>query len=392
MTEPRTIRWGILATGGIALTSTRDLLTDPTTRGVTNLRHTVVAAASSSSQSKAESFLRTVNAPPSAKPYGSYADLIADPSVDIVYIATPHSHHYTNALLALRGGKHVLCEKALTVNAAQARHLVETARERGVLLMEAVWTRYFPLTAYVREVIQSGRLGPVTRVLADCSVATEPHTSFPDGAHRMVNPALAGGALLDMGIYSLTWVFTALWRAGTGQTPPRVVSAMAHYGPTGADEMCTVVVVFPRAQDAGGDAHGIATTSMRVDTDPGGRGSAPSVRIQGPKGEVQVFPPTYRPTKTRVVLLDGTVEEKDWAQPGPGIGSKWFNGFGGPTNAEGEGHGMFWEADEAARCVIEGRKEGALEGWDESVLIMEVMDEVRKQGGLVYPEEIERVE
>jgi hypothetical protein len=94
-----------------------------------------------------------------------------------------------------------------------------------------------------------------------------------------------------------------------------------------------------------------------------------------------------------VVLKDGgVVEEKNWPQPGPGEGSGWYNGFGGGKNGEGEGHGMFWEADEAASAVAEGRKEGKFEGLDESIVIMETMDEVRKQGGLVYPEKIETTE
>lgn len=101
----------------------------------------------------------------------------------------------------------------------------------------------------------------------------------------------------------------------------------------------------------------------------------------------------FRPTKTKIVLTDGTVEEKDWPQPGPGKGSGWENGLGeSMRNAEGEGHGMFWEADEAGMALLEGRKEGKFEGLEESVLIMEVMDEVRRQGGLRYPEAIESTE
>ncbi|PSN64878.1 oxidoreductase domain-containing protein [Corynespora cassiicola Philippines] len=389
---PTTVRWGILATGGIAITFTKDLLVDPQTRGVTNVKHTVVAAASSSSKSRAEQFLKDVGAPADAKPYGSYEELVNDPNIDIIYVATPHSHHYQNAMLALEAGKNVLCEKAFTVNAAQTKALADKAKEKNLFLMEAVWTRYFPLSIYVREQITSGRIGPIARVLADNSMALDPEENFKDGKHRMVNPDLAGGALLDLGIYSLTWVFQTLYHTqpeGKRQ-PPKVIAALKSYGATkDADETTTMVLTFPRSEEAGGDAHAIATTSLRVATSPGGNEDVPGIRIQGPKGEIQVFPPAFRPTRTKIILKDGTVEEKHWPQPGPGEGSGWYNGFGGGRNAEGEGHGMFWEADEAATAFVEGRKEGKYEGLAESILIMEVMDEVRKQGGLVYPEKIE---
>lgn len=151
-----------------------------------------------------------------------------DPNVDIIYIATPHSHHYHNAMLCLEAGKNVLCEKPFTVNAQQAKRLAEKAREKGCFLMEALWTRYFPLSAYVRETITSGRIGSVIRVTTDCSVATNPETSFKDANHRMVNSSLAGGALLDLGVYSLTWPFVALYHTQPAESrkPPRVLAAM----------------------------------------------------------------------------------------------------------------------------------------------------------------------
>lgn len=388
------------ATGGIALTFTKDLLVDPATRGVHDIKHTVVAAASSSSASRAEDFLKQVGAPSSAKAYGSYEELVKNPDIDIVYIATPHSHHYQNAMLCLEAGKNVLCEKAFTVNAAQAKKLVETARAKDLFLMEAVWTRYFPLSIYVRETITSGRLGTVTRVFADNSRASDPERTWADGKHRMVNPDLAGGALLDLGIYSLTWVFQTLYTTQPASTrqPPRVVSSVQKYPPTGVDEMTTILLTFPRPPEQGGDMHAVATTGFRTSSDVDDQGtSGPAIRIQGTKGELQVWPPAYRPTRTRLILTPdaagsaaATVEDKTFTQPGPGAGSNWYNGFGETMNAEGEGHGMFWEADEAGRAaLVEGRKEGQFESLDESVLIMEVMDEVRRQNGLKYPDQIE---
>ncbi|KAL1607637.1 hypothetical protein SLS60_002571 [Paraconiothyrium brasiliense] len=395
MSSTPTVRWGILATGGIALTFTKDLLLDPATRGVSSVKHTVVAAASSSSKSRAEAFLKEVAAPSDAKAYGSYEEFAEDPNVDIVYIATPHSHHYQNARLCLEAGKHVLCEKAFTVNAAQARKLAEIAKEKNLFLMEAVWTRYFPLSIYVREQITSGRIGHIARVISDNSMALDPEKSFTDGKHRMVNPDLAGGALLDLGIYALTWVFQTLYHTQPEKTrqPPKLLAFVKPYRGTGnADEHSTMILNFPRSEEEGGDAHAVATTSLRVATSPGASQDTPCVRIQGPKGEIQVFPPSFRPTKTKLILSDGTIEEKDWVYPGPGKGSNWYSGFGDSQHSEGEGRGMFWEADEAAEAILTGRKEAKFENLDESILIMEIMDEVRRQGGLEYPSKIETLD
>ena len=385
------VKWGILACGGIATTFARDLTVNPETRGVKDIEHTVVAAASSSSADRAKDFLKTIGASSSAKAYGSYEELVADKDIQVIYIATPHSHHFQNAMLCLEAGKNVLCEKAFTVNAKQAKILADKAKEKNLFLMEAVWTRYFPLSIYVRENITSGRIGNVQRVLADNSIGVAPE-SFGDD-HRMVNRELAGGALLDLGIYSLTWVFQTLYltQPENERKAPTVVSSMKKFR-TGADEMVTMLLTFPRSDKAGGDAIAVATTSMRVSADPDGKGSAgPAVRVQGDKGEIQVWFPTFRPTKTRIVLTDGTVEDKDWPQPGPGKGSGFVNGFG-EMNPEGEGHGMFWEADEVGHALKEGRKEGKYESIQESVVIMDVMDQVRKQNSLTYPEKIETTE
>ncbi|CRK10411.1 hypothetical protein BN1723_009135 [Verticillium longisporum] len=164
-----TLRWGILATGWIAETFSKDLLTNPATRDVSDVAHRIVAVSSSRDAQKARDFLTKIDGPQEAKTYGSYAELVADPDVDIIYVATPHSHHFQNAMLALRAGKHVLCEKALTVTAEQARRLVATAREKNLFFMEAVWTRYQPLSLKVRELVQAGEIGTVSRVTADLS-------------------------------------------------------------------------------------------------------------------------------------------------------------------------------------------------------------------------------
>jgi predicted dehydrogenase len=181
----------------------RDLLRDPAARDASDVSHTVVAVSSSSSASRAEEFISETGIPAPCAAYGSYEDLVADRNVDVVYVATPHSHHFQNVMLALEAGKNVLCEKAFTVNAAQTRILVETARKKNLFLMEAVWTRYFPLSIEVRELIKAGRIGEVLRVTADNSFGDNPEEKFGT-EHRMVNKDLAGGALLDCMVSILT--------------------------------------------------------------------------------------------------------------------------------------------------------------------------------------------
>ncbi|CZR53979.1 related to dimeric dihydrodiol dehydrogenase [Phialocephala subalpina] len=378
---PYTIKWGILATGGIAQTFTKDILTNPATRNVHDISHSVVAAASSSSASRAEEFLKDVKAPEGAKAYGSYAELVADPNIDIIYVATPHSHHFQNTMLALEAGKHVLCEKAFTVNAAQAKKLVKTAKAKKLFLMEAVWTRYFPLSIKIRELVKSEVIGKVHRVTADLSLPMandDGSVKFPP-ENRMVNMDLAGGCLLDLGIYSLTWVFQILYhcQAQTKREAPKVLAAIEKYELTGADESTSMILQFP-----GQKSMGIATTSMRVATTPDGEGSpaaGPACRIQGTKGEIQVIGPLYRPTHYRVIMVGGEKGKvEDVSCPIPT-----------DKDRDGWGHGMFWEADEAARCIRDGKLESDGLDWEESVVIMEAMDEARKQGGLKYPELIE---
>jgi predicted dehydrogenase len=287
-------------------------------------------------------------------------------------------------MLCLEAGKHVLCEKAFTVNAAQAKRLAEKAKEKNLFLMEAVWTRYFPLSIYVRDIITSGKLGHVSRVFADNSF----NFQF-DEKDRMINPDLAGGALLDSGLYSLLWVFQTLYHTQPESTrqPPRVSSSIIKHEKTGVDEVATILLTFPRPE---GDAHAIATTSFKAWSDPDWKGTAgPAVRVQGDKGEVQIFPIIPRPTRTKLILTDGTVEEKEWKIPGPGKGSGWRNGFKIFMQEEGEGQGMFYEADEVGRALIEGRKEGGFQNLQETIVIMECMDEVRRQNQLVYPSKIE---
>ncbi|KIW79197.1 hypothetical protein Z517_05809 [Fonsecaea pedrosoi CBS 271.37] len=386
MSLPKEVHWGIMATGGIAQTFTKDLLVDPSTRNVTDVRHIVTAVASSSSLSSAEKFISNIiSASQSAKctPYGSYEELVKDPAVDIIYIGSPHSHHYQNAMLCLSHNKSVLCEKSLTVNAAQAKILYKTAKEKNLFFMEAVWTRYFPLSQTIRKHITDNDIGEVIRVLSDLSIGVAPEKEFDPG-HRMVNLDLAGGALLDLGIYSLTWVFQSMYHTLPPhlreQSRPKVVGAAMTPEPrTGADESTLILLEFPKSTPTGKTrAHAVATTAMRVSDDPGrrhaGKGDVetPAVRIEGETGEIQVYGPIYRPTRYRLIPKDPAAEILD----------RKFE-------FEGGCHGMMYEADAAARCLLAGKLESETMSWAESTLIMEVMDEARKQCGLVYPDAVE---
>lgn len=260
--------------------------------------------------------------------------------------------------------------------------------------MEAVWTRYFPLSVQVRDIIKKGEeIGEVVRVQADLSIGT------PEGfdvASRMVNLDLAGGALLDclsspfpstfcvaltdgviVGIYSLTWVFQTLYHTlppSQRKPPSSIQSSMVKYPATGADEDTTILLTFPTTTPNNDrrTSHAVAMTAFAVDSHPKG---TPSVRIQGTKGEIQIIGPAYRPVKYRLVPQDEAKQIKE-------VESEFPAG----------GHGMYWEADEVARCLRDGKLESEGMPWEESIVIMEVMDEVRKQNGLVYPEKIESVE
>lgn len=238
-----------------------------------------------------------------------------DANVDIIYIATPHSHHYQNAMLCLSHNKPVLCEKALTVNAAQAKILHKTAKEKNLFFMEAVWTRYFPLSVAIRKHIIDNDIGEVIRVSADLSIGVSPEEVF-DLGHRMVNLDLAGGCLLDLGIYSLTWVFQTLYHtlpaALREQSRPRVVGTAITPEPrTGADESILLLIEFPKSTPSGKTrAHAVATAAMRVSDDPargregGGDVECPTARIQGEKGEIQICGPLYQPMRYRLVPKD----------------------------------------------------------------------------------------
>ena len=213
--------------------------------------------------------------------------------------------------------------------------------EQSLFLMEAVWTRFFPLSTYIRQHISSGALGPIHRVIADNSVAASAalSTTWSSGESRMVAPSLGGGALLDLGIYSITWLFQILYTTvpPSQRQPPTVLGAgMKKFKKTGVDTQTSTLLTFRRPASGDGGAgevkmeesHAIATTSFHVSSVPSASTppssateNSPSITIFGESGQLQVWGPIHRPTHTRLILSrsedlpEGRVEERDFSQP-----------------------------------------------------------------------------
>lgn len=321
------LRWGILATGGIAHAFTADLKT----AGLT------VTAVGSRRSESAQEFAAKYGIPRS---YGSYDELVADPEVDIVYIATPHSHHLACAALALEHGKHVLIEKPLTLDADQAVAIRDLAADHGLLAMEAMWTRYLPHMVRLREILAAGVIGEVRVLSAD---HTQNLPTDPD--HRLNDLALGGGALLDLGIYPVSFAWDVLGA-------PAEILATAQLGETGAD---TDVAISVRHASGGVSS---LLTSMR------GAG-ANAAQIVGTKGRIEIDGVFYAPTSFRVFDVDGAVVEE--------------------FRAEIDGRGMQFQALYAEQLIAESRIDSDLLPMDESVAIMGTLDEIRRQIGVVYP-------
>ncbi|KAN0062738.1 hypothetical protein ACQY0O_004933 [Thecaphora frezii] len=362
-TNARVLRWGILAPGGIAETFVGDLQLDPATRGVTDVAHRVVAIASASGKPKADNFLKRmysstpehVKEAKSIRTYGSYEELVADADVEIVYIASPQSHHYRQVKLCLENGKHVLCEKPITINAKQVATLTELAKRNRLFFMEARWTKFMDIfRELVRLVHVDKVVGKVYRVHSDFG-------QFLPEDHRLYRPELGGGGMLDCGIYPLTYIMALLWaHPDNERASPRITASMRISPKYQVDEDTTAVLQFDKI-----NATGIVTVNTRVDL----HRPAFHTIIQGDKGDILVHGThTSRPTSYSIVLKGQEPVVKEPHVPG---------------------HGFFWEADECARCIVAGKLESEMVPHSESVYTMEIMDEIRRQGGLVYPADIE---
>ncbi|GAA3050243.1 Gfo/Idh/MocA family oxidoreductase [Actinocorallia glomerata] len=318
-----------MATGGIARSFADDL-------------HAVemeVAAVASRSRASADIFARHHGVP---RAHGSYQELVEDPGVDIVYVATPHPFHVEHARLALEHGKHALVEKPFALNRAEAEQLRDLARERGLLVMEAMWTRHLPHMARIRELVNGGAIGEIRALFADHTqrLPTEP-------SHRINDLALGGGALLDLGVYPISFAWDLLGA-------PTSVTAQARLGETGADtEVATIL------RHSGG----ALSTSLSSS-----RGVGPNTaHVVGSEGRIDVDRVWYTAANFTVSAPDGTVVER--------------------YESDVVGRGMHLQARAAERYVQQATLDGDVLTVDDSVGIMGTLDEIRAQIGLRYPSE-----
>ncbi|GEP26026.1 MULTISPECIES: Gfo/Idh/MocA family protein [Cryobacterium] len=328
MTE--SIRWGILATGGIAHAFTSDLVQNG---------HKVQAVGSRS-QASADAFAAEFGIPTA---HASYAELVDDPEVDVIYVSTPHPFHAEHAALALNAGKHVLIEKPIAINAGEARQIVNLAASKNLLVMEALWTRFLPHLVRIREILAAGTLGEVRSLIAD-------HTQdLPDDpAHRLNSLELGGGALLDLGVYPVNFAHAVFGS-------PDTILASASFKATGADAQVATIFRYPGGQ--------IATTFSSSDTL-----GPTTASIIGTHGRIDIDGVWYAPTSFRVLDNGGTVLEAF-------------------ARAEFTGRGMQFEAVEVEELIRAGKISSDIMPAEESVAVMTTLDAVRAQIGLRYPGE-----
>lgn len=323
------VRWGILGTGFIAHAQTADLVGSGFT----------VTAVGSRLQASADAFAAAYGIPSA---HGSYDALVTDTNVDAIYVATPHPFHAQNALLALRAGKHVLVEKPFTLNAAEAREVVDTAALLGLVVMEAMWTRFLPHMVRVREIIAAGTLGEVRTLLADHNqnLPTEPE-------HRINNPELGGGALLDLGIYPVSFAFDLFG-------PPATVNAIAAKTGTGVDRQTAILFGYGAGQQA----------VLQAALDTAGPNTAV---ILGTEGRIEIDRVWYSPTSFTVFDAANAVIER--------------------YESVVDHRGMQFQATEFERRIRAADHSPAVLPAEESVRIMETLDALRGQIGLTYPGE-----
>jgi predicted dehydrogenase len=323
------IRWGILGTGTIA----RKFAT-----GLTFLPEAELAAIGSRSQATADRFGDEFNAP---RRHASYEALANDPEVDVVYVATPHTFHKANGILCLNAGKPVLCEKPFTLNAREAAEMIALARSKRLFLMEAMWTRYIPLVVQLRQFLADGMIGEVRLLTADLGFRAE-----MDPKHRLFNPELGGGALLDVGVYTVSFASMIFG-------PPSRITGMAHLGQTGVDEQSAMIFGYDQGQLA------LLYAALRT-------GTPEEVMVMGTEGRIRVHPPLYCPSRLTVSR--------------PGEMDKIID-------VPFEGNGYNYHALEVMGCLRAGQLESEIMPLDETLEIMKTMDQVRGQWGLSYPTE-----
>lgn len=321
------VRWGIVGPGRIAHKFAEALKVAD---------GAVLTAVSSREESRARAFAEQYGA---SYALGSHDELALCPDVDAVYIATPHPFHAEPARICLEHGKAVLCEKPFTVSARELEPLIALAREKGVFLMEAMWTRFLPIMEVVRGWIDEGRIGEPRIVQAGFGFRGAWN---PDG--RLLNPALAGGALLDVGVYPISfshWVFGAA---------PVDISGEATIGETGVDEQMTAALKFP------GGRLGSLTAAVRTET--GGEAT-----IYGTSGRIRVSPRFHEATSATLIAEGGQETEER------------------PFRA----NGFEFQIEEVCRCLRDGLMESPGMTLQDSLEVMRTMDTLRSQWGLRYP-------
>ena len=320
------LRWGIAATGSIAASMCEALRTLPDAE---------IVAVGSRSQDAADRFAQRYGI---TRAHGSYEALWADDDVDIVYVASPHSHHHAMTIAALDAGRHVLCEKAFAVNADQAREMVEAARRNDKFLMEAMWTWFIPAVVDIRQRVLDGEVGELKVIEANFGIPV----SDPDGRHRRLD--LAGGAMLDIGIYPVTF---ARFLAGD----PVDAKVSGNLGDTGVDANVAGVITFSSG------ALGVFHTSLDMMT---------SLRasVYGTLGRIEVDAPFWFPNRF-TVRVDGE----------------------DPAHVDMPHQGLAHEAAHAMDRIRAGHRESDVIPLSTTVSTMELLDDIRSQLGVVYPEE-----
>ena len=314
------IKWGILGTGGIAHEFAEDVLAHTSME---------IFAVGSRSKENANNFRTGV------KGYGSYEELVTS-DVDAIYVATPHQLHCSNTLLALNAGKPVLCEKPFAINASEAKLMADTAENQKLLLMEAMWTRYLPHIQKVRELLPE--LGEVTNVIAD-------HGQSLLHIQRLVDPNYAGGALLDLGIYPVSFTYLILGK-------PDKITAKGVIK-NGVDLQSSAIFEYSGGQQA------LINTNLVAK-------SPTTASINGTKARLELDTSFYRPTNMRLIYHDGRIVE---------------------FKNEYRGHGLREQAIYFEKMLISGKKVSELLPMSESISILETLDEIRRQIGLKYPME-----
>jgi len=335
------VRWGILSTGWIASCFAHAL------NGVPEAE--VVGVASRGIE-KANTFGDKYNIP---KRYGSYEELAKNPDIDIIYIATPHSHHRDNAVMCLNHGKSLLVEKAFTLNAKEAKEIVELAKSKNLFIMEAMWTRFFPGTKKVKELITSRAIGDVHYISGDLSFNAK-IAGRDDPSDRLYNPDLAGGALLDVGIYPLSYASHILGAQPTSFDTQVVKSA------TGVDERFNIYAKY-----ASGATAFLVGSFQSI--------SSKEVMIVGSHGYIRI-PEFYCPRK--IIVKIKTQDEEVITFPWP---EKYPESY--------DQNGMIYEAQAVTQYFLEGKKEADLITTNETIQLMETMDAIRARWGLKYPGE-----